>query len=116
MVGDIAGLADGTGSLSVFTNEQGGIIDDTVVTKVRQASAHTLLKPDMHTGCHYHHIWWTPKTCSCYLSRVTPSKTAHTTCSNVAVQFNTNRTEGMLSKQQCQWCQTLLMQGQTALT
>ncbi len=34
VVGDIAGLKDGTGSLSVFTNEQGGIIDDTVVTKV----------------------------------------------------------------------------------
>lgn len=29
VVGDIAGLADGTGTLSVFTNEQGGIIDDT---------------------------------------------------------------------------------------
>lgn len=29
MVGDIAGLADGTGTLSVFTNEKGGIIDDT---------------------------------------------------------------------------------------
>ncbi len=34
VVGDIQGLADGTGSLSVFTNEKGGIIDDTVVTKV----------------------------------------------------------------------------------
>ncbi|KAL4856122.1 Aminomethyltransferase [Chlorella vulgaris] len=34
VVGDIAGLADGTGTLSVFTNEKGGIIDDTVVTKV----------------------------------------------------------------------------------
>ena len=34
MVGDIASLADGTGTLSVFTNEQGGIIDDTVVTRV----------------------------------------------------------------------------------
>jgi aminomethyltransferase len=34
VTGDIAGLADGTGSLSVFTNEQGGIIDDTVITKV----------------------------------------------------------------------------------
>lgn len=36
VTGDIAGLADGTGSLSVFTNEKGGIIDDTVITKVRQ--------------------------------------------------------------------------------
>lgn len=35
MVGDIAGLKDGTGSLSAFTNEKGGIIDDTVITKVR---------------------------------------------------------------------------------
>ena len=35
VVGDIAGLADGTGSLSVMTNERGGIIDDTVITKVR---------------------------------------------------------------------------------
>ncbi len=35
VVGDVAGLADGTGTLSVFTNERGGIIDDTVVTKVR---------------------------------------------------------------------------------
>jgi glycine cleavage system aminomethyltransferase T len=34
VTGDIAGLADGTGSLSVFTNEKGGIIDDTVITKV----------------------------------------------------------------------------------
>lgn len=34
VVGDIAGLADGTGSLSVFTNEKGGIIDDTVITRV----------------------------------------------------------------------------------
>ena len=35
VVGDVAGLADGTGSLSVMTNERGGIIDDTVITKVR---------------------------------------------------------------------------------
>ena len=34
VVGDIAGLKPGTGTLSVVTNEQGGIIDDTVVTKV----------------------------------------------------------------------------------
>lgn len=34
VTGDIAGLADGTGSLSVFTNDKGGIIDDTVITKV----------------------------------------------------------------------------------
>jgi aminomethyltransferase len=34
VVGDIVGLAPGTGTLSVFTNENGGVIDDTVVTKV----------------------------------------------------------------------------------
>ena len=37
MVGDIAGIPDGQGSLSVFTNEQGGIIDDTVITKARSS-------------------------------------------------------------------------------
>lgn len=31
VVGDIAGLKNGTGTLSVVTNEKGGIIDDTVV-------------------------------------------------------------------------------------
>ncbi|KAK9155670.1 hypothetical protein Sjap_003150 [Stephania japonica] len=34
VIGDIAGLAPGTGTLSVFTNEKGGSIDDTVITKV----------------------------------------------------------------------------------
>jgi aminomethyltransferase len=34
IVGDIKALQDGTGTLSVFTNDKGGIIDDTVVTKV----------------------------------------------------------------------------------
>lgn len=34
VVGDIAGMKSGTGSLSVMTNERGGIIDDTVITKV----------------------------------------------------------------------------------
>lgn len=34
VVGDIAALKDGTGTLSVIPNERGGIIDDTVVTKV----------------------------------------------------------------------------------
>jgi len=32
VVGDIAGLAPGSGCLSLVTNEQGGIIDDTVIT------------------------------------------------------------------------------------
>lgn len=31
-MGDIAGLADGAGCLSLVTNENGGIIDDTVIT------------------------------------------------------------------------------------
>ena len=34
VVGDIAAVRPGSGTLSVFTNEKGGIIDDTVVTKV----------------------------------------------------------------------------------
>ena len=34
VVGDIAGIENGSGSLTVFTNEKGGIIDDSVVTKV----------------------------------------------------------------------------------
>lgn len=34
VVGDLAGLKDNTGTLSVITNEKGGIIDDTVITKV----------------------------------------------------------------------------------
>ncbi|KAL5730009.1 aminomethyltransferase [Ranunculus cassubicifolius] len=34
VIGDIAALAPGTGTLSVFTNEKGGSIDDTVITKV----------------------------------------------------------------------------------
>ncbi|XP_021769274.1 aminomethyltransferase, mitochondrial [Chenopodium quinoa] len=35
VVGDIAGLSPGTGTLSVFTNEKGGTIDDSVITKVK---------------------------------------------------------------------------------
>ena len=33
VVGDIAGLNNGSGCLSLVTNENGGIIDDTVITK-----------------------------------------------------------------------------------
>ena len=33
VVGDIAGLNSGSGCLSLVTNENGGIIDDTVITK-----------------------------------------------------------------------------------
>lgn len=32
VVGDIAGLAEGEGRLSLVTNENGGILDDTVIT------------------------------------------------------------------------------------
>lgn len=34
VVADVAGLAPGTGCLTVFTNEKGGAIDDSVITKV----------------------------------------------------------------------------------
>ena len=34
VVGDIQSVKNGSGTLSVFTNEKGGIIDDTVITKV----------------------------------------------------------------------------------
>jgi hypothetical protein len=46
VVGDIKGLKDGTGSLSVFTNEKGGIIDDTVITKV--SKQHSQVVPREH--------------------------------------------------------------------
>lgn len=35
VVADVAGLAPGTGTLTVFTNEKGGAIDDSVITKVK---------------------------------------------------------------------------------
>ncbi|KAL6992815.1 aminomethyltransferase [Sarracenia purpurea var. burkii] len=35
VVADVAGLAPGTGALTVFTNEKGGVIDDSVISKVR---------------------------------------------------------------------------------
>ena len=34
VIADVAGLKDGTGTLTVFTNEKGGAIDDSIVTKV----------------------------------------------------------------------------------
>ena len=39
VVGDIQGIQNGSGSLSMFTNENGGIVDDTVVTKARTSRA-----------------------------------------------------------------------------
>lgn len=32
-VADIAGLPVGTGKLSIITNEEGGVIDDTMITR-----------------------------------------------------------------------------------
>lgn len=47
VVGDIQGLAPGTGTLSVLTNEKGGIIDDTVITKVSDNEIYMVL----NAGC-----------------------------------------------------------------
>ena len=38
---DVAGLANGAAALTVFTNDQGGIVDDLIVTKVRGATTST---------------------------------------------------------------------------
>ncbi|KAL6781479.1 GCST1 [Auxenochlorella protothecoides x Auxenochlorella symbiontica] len=47
VVGDIAGLKDGTGTLSVLTNESGGIIDDTIVTRIAEDELYLVL----NAGC-----------------------------------------------------------------
>jgi aminomethyltransferase len=47
VVGDIAGIPNGSGSLSMFTNEKGGIIDDTVVTKVTDDEVYLVV----NAGC-----------------------------------------------------------------
>lgn len=47
VVGDIQKLEDGTGSLSVMTNSSGGIIDDTVITKVSGSEIYMVL----NAGC-----------------------------------------------------------------
>lgn len=47
VVGDIQSLADGTGSLSLMLNEDGGIIDDTVITKVSDTELYMVL----NAGC-----------------------------------------------------------------
>lgn len=47
VVGDILSLKDGTGTLSVITNEAGGIIDDTVITKVNDEHLYLVL----NAGC-----------------------------------------------------------------
>ena len=43
IVGDVASLEDRTGTLSVFTNDKGGIIDDSVITKVCCESMHCIM-------------------------------------------------------------------------
>ena len=43
VVGDIRSLKDGTGTLSVVTNDKGGIIDDTVVSKVNDEDVYIVL-------------------------------------------------------------------------
>lgn len=58
VVGDIAGLAPGSGTLSVLTNERGGSIDDTVVTKVTDTHLYMVVnagcreKDLAHMGAH----------------------------------------------------------------
>jgi aminomethyltransferase len=47
VVADLKGLAPGTGTLSVVTNEKGGIIDDTVITKVTDEDIYVVL----NAGC-----------------------------------------------------------------
>lgn len=47
VVGDVAGIPVGSGSLSVFTNEKGGIIDDTVVTRSGENSVYLVV----NAGC-----------------------------------------------------------------
>ena len=47
VVGDISGLTEGTGTLSVMLDEAGGIIDDTVVTRVGKGEIYMVL----NAGC-----------------------------------------------------------------
>ena len=47
VVGDVRGIPVGSGSLSVFTNEKGGIIDDTVVTRSGDDSVYLVV----NAGC-----------------------------------------------------------------
>ena len=47
VVGDVRGIPVGSGSLSVFTNERGGIIDDTVVTRSGEDSVYLVV----NAGC-----------------------------------------------------------------
>jgi aminomethyltransferase len=47
VVGDIGGLPNGSGTLTLMTNEKGGIIDDSVVTKVSDDKLYMVL----NAGC-----------------------------------------------------------------
>ena len=47
VVGDVAAMAPGTGGLTVFTNEKGGIIDDSVVTRVAENDVYLVV----NAGC-----------------------------------------------------------------
>jgi len=47
VVADIKSIANGSGSLSVFTNEKGGCIDDTVITKVSDEEIYLVV----NAGC-----------------------------------------------------------------
>ncbi len=58
IVGDVASLEDRTGTLSVFTNDKGGIIDDSVITKVCSNTIHCIMlhmlccsAKDLHRAC-----------------------------------------------------------------
>lgn len=58
VVGDVAAMAPGTGGLTVFTNERGGIIDDSVVTRVADDDVYLVVnagcadKDLAHIGAH----------------------------------------------------------------
>ena len=39
VVGDIGGMENGSGCYSLYTNERGGVIDDTVIMKASLSSA-----------------------------------------------------------------------------
>ncbi|KAJ9169124.1 hypothetical protein P3X46_020586 [Hevea brasiliensis] len=47
VIADVAGLAAGTATLTVFTNEKGGAIDDSVITKVTNDRMYLLV----NAGC-----------------------------------------------------------------
>lgn len=47
VIADVEGLAPGTGTLTVFTNEDGGAVDDSVITKVKDDHIYLVL----NAGC-----------------------------------------------------------------